>query len=97
MSSCEAVQPNAFAISARSFFTLTKHQAMGDLNQIFAMTKRDGAAFHLASIPASFNVKSAKAFDQTYMRALFDIGQRIGRQSDSWAKSPQEALLMAAR
>jgi hypothetical protein len=93
----EAVQPNLFAISKRSFYTVAKHQTMGELNQIFSMTERDGAAFRLASIPSSFSVKSAKAFDQTYMRALFVVGQRIGRQSDSWAKSPQEALLMAAR
>ena len=93
----EAVQPNALAISARSLYTLTKNQGMGDLNQIFAMTERDGAAFRLASIPASFNVKSTKAFDPTYMRALFDVGQRVGRQGDSWASTPPEAVLLAAR
>lgn len=93
----EAVQPNALSISARSLFTLTKNQGMGDLNQIFAMTERDGAAFRLASIPSSFNVKSAKAFDPAYMRALFDVGQRMGRQGNGWAKTPPEAVLMAAR
>lgn len=93
----EAVQPNALAISARSLYTLTKNQGMGDLNQIFAMTERDGAAFRLASIPSSFNVKSAKAFDPTYMRALFDVGKRVGRQGDSWARTPPEAVLLAAR
>jgi hypothetical protein len=93
----EAVQPNALAISARSLFTLTKNQGMGDLNQIFAMTERDGAAFRLASIPSSFKVKSAKAFDPVYMKALFEVGQQVGRQGNSWARTPPEAVLMAQR
>ena len=93
----EAVQPNALAISARSLFTLTKNQGMGDLNQIFAMTERDGAAFRLASIPSSFNVKSKKAFDPDYMKALFEVGRGVGRQGDSWARTPPEAVLLAAR
>jgi hypothetical protein len=93
----EAVQPNVLAISARSLFTLTKHQGMGDLNQIFAMAERDGAAFRLASIPQSFNVKSTKAFDPAYMRPLFALGQRLGQSGNAWAKTPPEAVLVAQR
>ncbi|MFN3744690.1 MAG: patatin-like phospholipase family protein [Hyphomicrobiaceae bacterium] len=93
----EAVQPNVLAISARSLFTLTKHQGMGDLNQIFAMAERDGAAFRLASIPQSFNVKSTKAFDPAYMRPLFALGQRLGQSGSAWAKTPPEAVLVAQR
>jgi hypothetical protein len=93
----EAVQPNALAISARSLFTLTKNQGMGDLNQIFAMTERDGAAFRLASIPSSFNFKAAKSFDPDYMKALFDVGQRLGAEGNRWARTPPEAVLMAQR
>jgi hypothetical protein len=93
----EAVQPNVLAISARSLFTLTKHQGMGDLNQIFAMAERDGAAFRLASIPQSFNVKSTKAFEPAYMRPLFALGQRLGQSGNAWAKTPPEAVLVAQR
>ena len=93
----EAVPANALAISSRSLFTLTKNQGMGDINQIFAMTERDRAAFRLASIPSSFTVKSAKSFDPVYMKALFEVGQRVGRQGDSWANTPPEAVLMAQR
>jgi len=93
----EAVQSNVLAISARSLFTLTKHQGMGDLNQIFAMTERDGAAFRLASIPSSFDVKSTQAFDPAYMRPLFEVGQRLGRSGEAWARTPPEAVLVAQR
>jgi len=93
----EAVQSNVLAISARSLFTLTKHQGMGDLNQIYAMAERDGAAFRLASVPQSFNVKSTKAFDPVYMQALFEVGHRLGQSGDAWAKTPPEAVLVAQR
>jgi hypothetical protein len=93
----EAVQPTVLAISARSLFTLTKNQGMGDLNQIFAMTERDGAAFRLASIPASFNFKAAGPFDPDYIRALFEVGQRLGQSGNAWARTPPEAVLLAAR
>ena len=55
----EAVKPNTFAISARSLFTVTKNQSIGDINQIYAMTQRDGAEFRLASIPATFTRERA--------------------------------------
>jgi hypothetical protein len=93
----EAVQSNVLAISARSLFTLTKNQGMGDLNQIYATAVRDGAAFRLASIPTSFNVKSTKAFDPAYMRPLFEVGHRLGQSGNAWAHTPPEAVIMAQR
>jgi predicted acylesterase/phospholipase RssA len=93
----EPVQSNVLAISARSLFTLTKYQGMGDMNQIFTMAQRDGAAFRLASIPANFNVKAEKSFDPKYMKALFEVGRKVGQQEGSWARSPPEAVLIARR
>src|SRR5690606_9168085 len=92
-----AVQPNVLAISARSLYTLTKNQGMGDLNQIYAMAERDGAAFRLASIPQSFDVKSTKAFDPAYMRPLFEVGRRLGESGNAWVRSPPQAALVAQR
>ncbi len=93
----EPVQPNVLAISARSLFTLTKHQGVGDINQIYAMTERDGAAFRLASVPQSFNVKATKAFDPNYMQALFETGRQIGQSGNAWARTPPEAVTVAQR
>ena len=59
----EAVQANTLAISARSLFTVTKNQSIGDINQIYAMTQRDTAEFRLASIPPSFTMQSKQPFD----------------------------------
>jgi hypothetical protein len=93
----EAVQPNTLAISARSLFTVTKNQSIGDINQIYAMTERDGAEFRLASIPASFTAQSAQPFDPVYMKALFEVGYRLGQQGNAWARTPPEAVTMAKR
>ncbi|MBN9276118.1 MAG: patatin-like phospholipase family protein [Hyphomicrobium sp.] len=93
----EAVRSNVLAISARSLFTLTKHQGMGDINQIYAMTERDDAAFRLTSIPQSFNVKATKAFDPNYMQALFEVGRQLGQSGNAWAPTPPEAVRIAAQ
>lgn len=93
----EPVQSNVLAISARSLFTLTKNQGLGDLNEIYAITRRDSAAFRLASIPQSFTVKATKSFDPVYMKALFEVGHLIGQSGDGWANSPPEAKVLARR
>ena len=94
----EAVAPNTLAISARSVFTLTKSQSIGDINRIYAMAQRDGAEFRLTSIPASFNVPYAQIFDPPYMQALFAEGYKLGSQGDPWTRTPPEAgATLAAR
>jgi hypothetical protein len=93
----EAVEPNTFAISARSLFTVTKNQSIGDINQIYAMTERDSAEFRLASVPASFTVRSTQPFDPVYMKALFEAGYRLGRDGNPWQRKPPEAVTIAQR
>jgi hypothetical protein len=92
------VASNTLAISARSVFTLTKSQSIGDINRIYAMTQRDGAEFRLASIPASFSVPSTQIFDPAYMKALFAEAYKLGREGDPWITTPPEAsATLAAR
>ena len=93
----EAVKPNTFAISARSLFTVTKNQSIGDINQIYAMTQRDGAEFRLASIPATFTQESSTPFDPAYMKALFKVGYRLGAQGSAWTSTPPDAVTVARR
>src|SRR5262249_26855525 len=94
----EAVASNTLAISARSVFTLTKSQSIGDINRIYAMAQRDGAEFRLASIPASFTVPSSQIFDPAYMKALFADGYKLGSQGEPCVKTPPEAgATLAAR
>jgi hypothetical protein len=93
----EAVKPETLTISARSLFTVTKSQSMGDINLIYAMTERDAAEFRLASIPASFTVQLSRPFDPVYMKALYKVGYSLGQRGNAWARTPPEAVIMAQR
>lgn len=87
----EAVKANTLSISARSLFTLTKSQSMGDINRIYDMARRDGAEFRLISIPDTFNGVAKQAFDPAYMKELFKLGYEIGLAGGPWAMKPPEA------
>ena len=89
----EAVQANTLAISARSLFTVTKSQSIGDINRIYATAERDDAEFRLAAIPASFAVEGDRGVrsrlhegavrgrlrDGPHRRSLDDDAARDGR------------------
>jgi hypothetical protein len=87
----EAVAANTLSISARSLFTLTKSQSIGDINRIYQTAQRDKAEFHLTSIPPSFDMQAKQAFDPVYMKALFQLGYEMGRKGDPWVQTPPEA------
>lgn len=91
----EPVAPNTLAIGARSLLTVTRNQAIGDLNHIYAMTQRDGAEFRLAAIPMSFRQTSAQSFDPVYMKALFKVGYDLGYRGNPWVRTPPEAVSVA--
>lgn len=93
----EAVQANTLAISARSLFTLTKSQSIGDINRIYATAVRDGAEFRLTSIPPEFNAVAKQAFDSDYMKALFAVGLKMGREGNPWSTAPPEAAPLTAQ
>jgi hypothetical protein len=86
----EAVQANTLSISARSLFTITKNQSIGDINRIYTIAERDGAEFRLVSIPAGFSTPSTQAFDPTYMKDLFGVGFEMGRRGITWSRTPPE-------
>ncbi len=84
----ESVDDKVIATAGRSISTLIKNQGIGDLYRIYTTTARDGIEFNLATIPRSFNVKSAEPFDRTYMRALYEVGYREGVDGYRWMKAP---------
>lgn len=84
----EAVKPNTLSISARSLFTLTKSQSIGDINRIYQIAQRDGAEFNLTSIPDSFDAIATQPFDPAYMKRLFQLGYEMGRIGEPWSRSP---------
>lgn len=93
----QSVDDRAFATAGRSISTLIKNQGIGDLYRIHTTTARDGIDFNLATIPASFNVRSDEPFDLRYMRALFEVGYRLSGGGYHWMKAPPGLTVEAGR
>ncbi len=93
----EAVKANTLSISARSLFTLTKSQSIGDINRIYQTAQRDGAEFRLTSIPEGFDGVAKQPFDPIYMKQLFQLGFEMGRIGDPWVRTPPEAQSSTAQ
>lgn len=83
-----AVKGAALPITKRSVETLIKYQGIGDLYRMYSGAERDGMAYRLTYIPASFHEASAEIFDPAYMTKLFDYGYSTGQTPDPWFKEP---------
>ncbi|MGF6226728.1 hypothetical protein QFZ27_000683 [Inquilinus ginsengisoli] len=82
------VKRSTLSIAGRAISSLIQTQGVGDLYRIYTVSQRDGVGFHLAYIPSSFDVKLKTPFDQTYMRALFELGYKLGAQGYPWQPRP---------
>jgi predicted acylesterase/phospholipase RssA len=91
----QPVDERVLSVTQRSLSTLIKNQGIGDLYRIYAITKRDGIDFNLASIPASFSQSADEPFDRKYMIALFDRGYQLGSDHYAWTKTPPGMELTA--
>lgn len=85
------------SISQRSLYATTKYQALGDLVRMHSKARADGIGFNLAAIPDSFNASLPRPFDQAYMKALYELGLRMGRESYPWMAAPPGIGAASAR
>jgi predicted acylesterase/phospholipase RssA len=58
------------------------------LTVAYALAKRSGVEFNVATIPTSFHVPSKGAFDPVYMTALFKTGDEQGRSANPFSSVP---------
>ncbi len=77
-----------YSIGGRAISSLIQNQGVGDLYRIYTLAQRDGVDFNLAFIPPSFDVPLNEPFDQTYMKALFELGHELGKSGVVWIKEP---------
>ena len=85
----QGVNRNIMPIAGRTIDSLIRTQGIGDLYQIHALCQRDGNDFHLAYIPAEFDVVPNEAFDPVYMTELFEFGYEAARSGGySWTDVP---------
>jgi len=76
------------SIGGRAISSLLQTQGIGDLYRIYATAARDRVDFNLGFIPPTFTTPHAEDFDQTYMRALHDVGYGQAAQGFQWMKAP---------
>lgn len=83
-----AVKPKITAIAAKSLASLIKTQGIGDLYRMYANAQRDRIAYNAIWVPASFELTEKEPFDPVYMKSLFNLGYRMGRDGIPWSKAP---------
>lgn len=83
-----AVKPKIAAIAAKSLASLIKTQGIGDLYRMYANAQRDRIAYNAIWVPASFELKEKEPFDPVYMKSLFNLGYRMGKDGIPWFKAP---------
>jgi hypothetical protein len=82
------VKPKLASIVGKSISSLIKTQGIGDLYRMYANAQRDDIAFRAIWIPESFTMKEPRPFDPAYMKALFDLGYKMGQNGIPWAEQP---------
>jgi predicted patatin/cPLA2 family phospholipase len=75
-------------IAGRSVSSLIRTQGIGDMYRIYLGVKRDGLDYHLAYIPADFNLEPKEPFDPEYMGKLFELGYEMAKKGYPWEKEP---------
>ena len=91
------VERRTLSIASRAIAVLIHTQGIGDLYRIFLEAQRDGLDFHLAYIPASFDVPHGEQFDPEYMRPLFQVGSDMAAKGYPWEATPPDYVAGDAR
>jgi len=84
-----AVQPSTVAIASATIEKLFKISASSSLYRIYVLANRYHMQFNLRCIPSDYDLTfDSLDFDAPGMKKLFDLGYRVGRDSDDWIKAP---------
>lgn len=84
----KSMEPGFFGLTRRSVETLIKYHGLGDLYRLYVSCQRDGIDYNLAYIPDSFLLQPKEIFDPAYMKNLFDLGYKMGKEGVRWEKTP---------
>ena len=98
----ESVPRRTIPIARRAIGSLIHANGVGDLFRIYLTARRDGVAFHLASIPDSFEAQPEEEFDPVFMTKLFDLGFELASapggypwmtKPPGWSESNEPVLI----
>lgn len=82
----QTVERNLLSIAAATISTLIRTQGVGDIAQTYFNAQRDGVDFKLTFIPSTFDAVAQQPFDQAYMKQLFTVGKKAGRDGTAWMR-----------
>jgi predicted acylesterase/phospholipase RssA len=82
----QTVKRRLVPIMSRSIDTLIGTQSIGNLAQLYIVTREQGLEYRLAYIPRSFYAVSNEPFDKEYMNKLFRLGHRRAVENEAWLK-----------
>lgn len=81
-------EDNLIDIAGDAMSELIRNQSRGDLIRIYALSTRNGLDFHVSTVPSDFEMPKREQFDPLYMRALYEVGAKLGRSGEAWSDHP---------
>lgn len=82
------IHRNLAEISKRALSSLTKAQAMSDLNRIYELAREQNLDFNWVAVPAEYERSGGKEFNTDDMNRLFKIGYEMGLKENIWRIKP---------
>ena len=86
----DPVRPRVIAIAGHAASSLLGGSGTGDIYKMFAVSERDNIDLNVMSIPRGFDKEAEEPFDPVYMKALYDLGYKIGLAGDGWSPNPPD-------
>jgi len=84
----QVVERSTPTILAQSVSMAIKADLRVLLDRAYVAARNSGIGFNVATIPPGFNAPSRGAFDQDYMKALFNLGYDQGKSAAPFAGEP---------
>ena len=83
-----ASERRTLSIAGRAISTMLAGSGRNDVVRTYFISQRDKVDYNLAYIGADFTAPKAGEFDQSYMRALYNYGNRQVLSGQAWHKTP---------
>jgi hypothetical protein len=83
-----ASERRTLTIAGRAINTMLAASGRNDVIRSYFTSQRDKVDYNLAFIGSDFTAPKSGEFDQSYMRALYDYGERQMLSGQSWHKAP---------
>ena len=76
------------SIAGRAIATMLSSSGRNDVLRTYFVSQRDKVDYNLAYIGSDFSTPKSGEFDQSFMRALYEYGDRQATSGQAWHKAP---------